>query len=284
MVEHSIIAARTFALLAMTVAVGCIGNEDVAGFDELESSFDSAALGQVDPADVSVVIANSLAPSALVPTDLGIHSLSNMSAATASSLRSANGASLRDLLEYAVGCALDVGDNFEFFWFDANGVKRQESYNGALGLARAWRNRALNVPEQHAVSACLAARTNWYEEPLSISQRGGLSRLSATADEINRYRYREGAFWGNLFGPTPYLQACYEESNVEYARARHRDCAAGHVESDSVVDCGMIAIVGSCQETCIGLTAGGYYFGCSARQEGLPPDVSMHLAVTVFLE
>ncbi len=284
MVEHSIIATRTFALLALTVVVGCIGSEEVGDIGKVELEIGTVTPDQADPSDRSVIVMNALQPSALMPTDLGIHALTNMSQNTLMALQRADGAPLRQLLKYALGCALDVDDNFEFFWFDANGVKRQESDSGALGLAPSWHDRALNVPEQHAVSACLAARTNWYGEPVSTSQRGGLSRLNATVDEINRYRYHEGAFWGNLFSQKPYLHACYEESNVEYARARHRDCAAGHVELDSVLDCGMIAIVGSCQETCIGLTAGGYYFGCSAHPEGLPAEMSMHLAVTVFLE
>lgn len=275
--------AIPFVLVAATVVTGCGADVDSAVGDLFEGE-DSSLLSRTEnSASQSIISPNSLDPLALQPSDLGVHPLSlpGMSATTAALVTGPDGTLVRKLLSYAVGCALGAHAKFDFSWVDATGTIHPESYFGSSGIAPAWPIRALNVAEQESVSACLASRTNWYGEKVQISMRG--AALGVNHDELTFFSIREGAFWGNLFSTTPFLRACYDADNVAHSRFKHRDCAAGHDENGTVLECGIIAIVGSCQQTCLAPAEDGYYPSCTVASGAFPSADQANRAITVFL-
>jgi len=285
MFDKSKLFAFPFVLVVATFITGCGVNVDTVSGGGIGDDPDSAIQSPGDPSMASVVVPNSLDPAALQATDLGRYPLAiqSMSLGTAERLTGPDGTLLRKLLKYAVGCALAADAQFEFYWADETGTTHPETYVGLRGLAPHWRTQALDVIEQEKVSACLAARTNWYGEAVQISMRGSDAALTVDEEERAFFTKREGAFWGNLFSSTPYLRACYDWPNVLYSRSVHRECAAGHVENDTVHECGMLVITGPCQTTCLTPSADGYYSSCTVHRDDLPFDAQTHHAITVFL-
>ncbi len=205
---------------------------------------------------------NALAPSALSATALSPAALSPAALQAILDPGSA-GALSRELLRYAVGCAFDQTQTFSFTWIDEGLNLHHETYSGLLGIATAWAKGPLDLKGQELVSACLAARTNWYGAPVVISMRSSHDPLKTMVQspEIAAYPDVEGGFWGNLFAASPYARACYSQSTVSNSRSHLRDCAAGHLNPDQTIStCGMIDIVGACETMCTGLNGGGQYY------------------------
>ena len=71
---------------------------------------------------------------------------------------------------------------------------------------------------------------------------------------------QRGAFWGNVFSATPYLNSCYRACTVNESRVQLRDCAAGHLQNNTLGECGMIQIVGSCAAACTNHDASSRYY------------------------
>jgi hypothetical protein len=190
-------------------------------------------------------------------------------------------------VKYAVGCALTPGESFAFSWTDTTGTVHAETYWGLLGLAPSWASGPLDAEGQRFVSACMAARTNYYGVPVEISVRADIDVLeqNTSAAELGAYSHIEGAFWGNLFAPAPYLRACYRAENVAHSRSMMRDCAAGHVNADgTIAQCGLLHSVGSCTTVCKKiLKAGGYYTHCDAEAGGDDDDAG-DFFITVGLQ
>lgn len=178
----------------------------------------------------------------------------------------------RVLVKYTVSCALSASQSFSFSWIDGEGVLREEVYPGQHGLAEAWAWGPLDQGGRERVSGCLAARTNRYGVSVQISMRSHERALrhEIGPGELEEYPHVEGAFWGDLFTATPYLRACYTEANVANSRAAQRDCAAGQVDpAGGILPCGMIEIVGSCDDLCSTLhPPGQYYRDCDDPDHG----------------
>jgi hypothetical protein len=286
MFDNSKLFSFPFMLVVAAFIGGCSGNVETALDWRIEGGGNSVMRGPEDPPIWSIVTPNSLDPSALVPTDLGRYPLSieQMSAATAALLTGPQGVRLRKLLKYAVECALDLDERFEFSWTDEGGITHEEIYRGAVGFAPNWPTLALNVTEQEWVSGCVAARTNRQAKAVPISMRGGASELDVDAQEREFFSKREGAFWGNLFSATPYMRACYDAQNVDHSLSMDRECATGYEdEGGAMSQCGMIRVVGSCQQTCQAAVGDGYYSSCQVQREELPPNAQTHRVITVFL-
>ena len=157
----------------------------------------------------------------------------------------------RQLVRYATSCALSPDQAFSFSWTDSKGTEHDELYPGELGLATTWATAPLTSQGARWVSACLASRVNYYGIPVSISSRAP-GVLTTSASERRAYAYEEGAFWGNVFGSTPAVFACYHLLTTSHSRGRARDCAAGHVDSEGYVEqCGIIRIIGPCSTACL---------------------------------
>jgi hypothetical protein len=208
----------------------------------------------------NALAANALAANALAANALAANSLAAIQASTPA------GADAREFVRYTVSCALDVTQTFAFNWTDTHDVVHTEIYVGLLGIAPTWATAPLtDETQQRLVSSCLAARVNWYGLTVLISVRSSEDPLQTLFGslEVLAYPRVEGAFWGNLFTETPYLNACYNAANVTNSRAAHRDCAAGHLDAGGhPVPCGMIALAGACSDVCGSVTSAGYYSSC----------------------
>ncbi|MRG90804.1 hypothetical protein [Polyangium spumosum] len=278
MSRKSMVAFFPFVVVTVMPLVGCVvqpGGEKV----------DAEAVGQ---AQFEINILNGLRPEALLAGgDLakGPLSLDAMSSSARAAIEAptAEGNRARLFLKYAVGCALGPGQGLSFTWTDGLGRVHQEDYEGEVGLAPAWQEAPLDEAGQQWVSACLGARTNRYGRVVDISMRGSAEGLGAVDDaERKEFPYEEGAFWGNLFAPEPYLRSCHDPANVDRARDVARDCAAG-LAGEGDQDCGIMEIMGPCATQCEELGADLYHPGCAAPQSGVPSGGKTEYVITVFL-
>ena len=234
--------------------------------------------GEIGSAPSELLNANALNMNAL-----NMNALSSISR-SAIQASSADGANSRELLRYTVSCALDATQSLSFSWTDAEGVAHDETYWGLMGLATTWETTPLSSSGEAWVSACLISRVNWYGAQVLLSSRGNIAGLNVIDPvERNAYTWEEGAFWGNLYGASPYAYSCSDTSNDSHSRSLLRDCAAGHLDAQGQpTDCGNIHRVGSCASSCDLLTpSGDYYKRC---QNGSGNAAQQAKAViTVFL-
>jgi hypothetical protein len=151
---------------------------------------------------------------------------------------------LVEFLNYTVSCALNSNQSLTI------PLAQPIVLHGGLGLAQTWTRRRIDAADQEAVSACLAARLNFFGVQVQISIRGrGLEPPSA--DEIAEYPLQEGAFWGNIFAEEPELFACTNRANVQNSYANLRFCSTGFpVPDGSTISCGPLRNVGSCSARC----------------------------------
>ena len=254
----------TSLFLAALLLVGCSGAPGSQEDPEGEIGIAASDLVSVNALNMNALNMNALNMNALNMNALNMSSLSPINLA-AIQAPTAVGELARQLLKYTVSCALDETQLFSFSWTDAASVVHSETYWGLLGLATKWSTKPLSASGQEWVSACLISRVNWYEAPVTISARGGISGLSVTGPlELIGYPREEGAFWGNLYEATPYAYSCSNPSNDGHSRALLRDCATGHLDIfGQLTDCGMIHRIGSCASYCNALTRyDGYYPQC----------------------
>jgi hypothetical protein len=227
------------APMLMVVLTGCIGEGGRGEADEGVGVAQQAALS------MNALSMNALSMNALSMNALSMNALQDPSA---------TGDLFRQLLQYTVGCALTPSQSLSISWTDASGNPESATYVGQLGLAPDWASAPrMHRSEQEWVSACLAARTNYFGVTVHISVRGSDPALidNTTDAELAAYPYVEGAFWGNLFASTPYLNACNVPANAAHSNADMRDCATGYPDPDGQRDpCGMIALTGSCDAQC----------------------------------
>lgn len=259
-------------ILLMT-ATGCMaaeleGDADM-GAEDLGSG--TGALVSMNALSTNALSFNALSFNALSFNALSFNAL-RPEASDALQDPGVGGELFRTLVRYTVGCALSASQSFQFSWTDSAGVIHEEVYPGQLGLAAAWGEHALDATGKQMVSACLAARTNRHGVSVVISMRSHQKPLrhDVGQHELDDFAYVEGAFWGDLFAETPRLRACYHEPNVQVARSAQRDCAAGQLDGAGGLEtCGMIEIVGSCQDLCGGLhPSGQYYKDCDDPDSG----------------
>jgi hypothetical protein len=232
-------------------------------------------------AEGSLVEGNALGVNGINLNGINLNGLNlnalNVASLSASSLKAiqdpgANGTLARSFIRYAVGCALNTSQTFNFTWKDSNNVIHHESYRGELGVAPTWATSPLDLNGQRFVSACLAARVNYYQVPVIISMRSLTEPLKTLtgSQELADYPEIEGAFWGNLWAPTPFIKACYNSATVANSRAWKRECATGHVLSDdTIAECGMIDIVGPCSEVCQNINGAGQYYPSCIEKPGV---------------
>jgi hypothetical protein len=227
----------------------------------------------VNALDPNGIAPNGIAPNGIAPNGIAPNALTPtaMSESARSSLRQEGlaGKLSRMFIEYAVSCAFTGGQTFEYTWND--GSAHAVSFNGAMGLAPDWQTRGLTATERRWVSACMAARTNYFGVSVTISLRGSHGALSAGAAEIDDYRHKEGAFWGDIFADTPTMKACYFTSEVAYARSLSRVCAT---LTDAGDGCGILESIGPCDAPPASCTASAENFDdCGGATE----------VITVFL-
>ncbi|WP_441292645.1 hypothetical protein ACSRUE_21610 [Sorangium sp. KYC3313] len=290
---------RTVALLAIPlVTTACIGAElDEASIDEASEE----AIGEAEAAVESnngifpnAIGRNALTLSSFSPRDLSLSALSwgafNQNVRAALQNPGPDGAMSRQLVQYVVSCALRQNQSLSFTWTDSGGVSHPETYTGFLGMADWWVYGPLTDPfYQRYITACLAARTNWYGVSVQISLRASQTSMASSIPERWAYLVREGAFWGNVFSTTPYVRACYSPPGVARARALQRDCAAGHLGVDPVTgatitqQCGPIEIVGSCDTLCGSVSSDGGFYSQCLENPAISSTVRTDVVITSFL-
>jgi len=264
-----------FVLMSVALLAGC-------GARPAEPSEDS----DIDSVGFGIGSANGLRPDALDPGNLAAAPLdpNKLDEQDLAAIQdtSPNGDLHRRFLEYAIGCALRPDQSFTFTY---RGAPDPVTYIGKHGLAPQWAESPLDDVGQAWVSACLAARTNWYGKRVPIWLQGAAEPLGDSAAGASE-TFEEGAFWGNLFADTPSLSACYVPGTEAGARADYRDCAAGHINADTgqVETCGLIEIVGSCDAACDSLNSDGYHPACGAPSPDLPSTEKTKYVITVFLD
>ncbi len=222
---------------------------------------------------------NALAGNALAGNALAGNALAG-NALAAIQDPSETGTLARQLLQYTVGCALTPSQSVSFSWTDSTGTVWPETYPGILGLDPDWATEPLtDVGKQQDISACLAARTNYFGIVVHLSVRGLQPALwnNTPPSELATYPYVEGGFWGNLFAPTPALYSCYDPANVANSIADNRVCATGYREANGqIAQCGIITLTGSCDQQCDFFDEiNQIYIGCG--------DTFLH-AITIGLE
>ncbi|MEO5727209.1 MAG: hypothetical protein ABIV93_09445 [Byssovorax sp.] len=227
---------------------------------------------------------NALTMNALTMNALTMNALSPSNLAAIQEPSTA-GDTTRMLLKYIVSCAFDATQSFGFTWKDGLNLVHEETYWGALALAKSWPTKPLSTSDQEWVSACLIARVNWYGVSVPLSIRGATGGLGVTDSvELDSYDREEGAFWGNLFAVSPRAYSCNYGPNNSHSRWALRDCAAGHINAHgSLTDCGMIDRLGSCNTHCSPLTSSGVYHPWCRNSTG-PDAVQVSAVVTVFLQ
>jgi hypothetical protein len=211
---------RLIALgLLLFSAVGCGGSGDDAATSAPRGRIVEEILGSnalISNALISnALISNALISNALISNALISNALiSNAlisNALISNALRSdgfTEGALSRQFLSYLYSCAMPLGSKINV---SINGTD-YGTYEGALGIAPEWGTEGGKCDEhcQRWVTACLLARTNFWGVPVKISLRGDKAGLTPDTDEKKRFPLREGAYFGNLFGPNGVnnLHAC----------------------------------------------------------------------------
>ena len=236
---------------ALLLAAGCVSTEEEDGIvEDAEQELASSNALVPNAINPNAINPNALDPSALGASPLSLASIGSSSLAAIQDPGSAGNMS-RQFLRYAVSCAFNPTQSFAFSWTDEKGAVRNEVYWGDLGFAPGWATQKLDVMGQEWVTACLAARTNWYGTSVLISMRSVMASTRASAAEIDAYPHEEGAFWGNLFAAKPFVRSCYWAGNISRSRSSYRDCATGHIDNQSnVLECGPIHIIGACDTYC----------------------------------
>lgn len=183
----------------------------------------------------------------------------------------------RSLVKYSVGCALNEGD---ILFATVDGVYYE--FPGNLGVAPAWRDRALNSDEAEAVSACLLAHVNYYQVPVAISVRDLISTL-APGEETD-FSWYEASFFGNLFNNPQQKYVCVGDpapdfTQVDPANAGDRylrRCSDVEVAGSNVTMC-EFTFVGACADVCT-FAADGSIVSCAANGQNFQRVASVWLA------
>lgn len=260
---------------SVTASILVVGLAVVTGCTQADPDSDAEDVGEEHS---SIIVSNGIVSNGIVSNGIvsnGIVSngiVSNgLSPEDQAAIESPDedGEAARMFVRYAIACALTPSQALDFSWTDSSGVIHDEHYAGELGLAPNWATGPLGLEGQHWVTACMASHVNFYGVHVTISVRSGEKplRLRPNHPELAAYNKIEGAFWGNLWAPQPYINACYNNANVNNSRAHQRDCATGHLEQDgSVSECGIINVMGSCSSVCKSYSSSrGYYEDCRLK-------------------
>lgn len=166
------------------------------------------------------------------------------------------------LLTYTVHCALAPN---EVVFLTAGGITYQ--FTGALNLAPGWKKYPLvDAYDRQVMTGCLLAHVNEFEIPVHISLQAG--NLSATQDELTRFIFHEGAFYGDLFelaqpmyactgDPAPDFSVAYPNHDTTAGDRLLRRCTDVETPGGTTTLCGF-QYAGACSDVCDSTISGGY--------------------------
>src|SRR5262245_50780162 len=122
---------RSLGLLVLLVgSLTACGGAGQGEDEELVGSAEGALVNE-NALNVNALNVNALNVNALNVNALNVNALS-ADALAALTDPGSNGALVRQLLEYTVGCALDTSQSFGFSWTDTLGFDHPETYWGQL--------------------------------------------------------------------------------------------------------------------------------------------------------
>lgn len=197
-----------------------------------------------------------------------------------------------ELVEYGARCALAAGAVVPIQTFD--GPDQVPDAPG-LGLAPDWRKRGLSPEEQAWLMACLLAHVNAGGQAVDISARGPHPALATTAQELARFTYLEGAFYGRFGDPGD-----PDEAGLTYQRACYGPAlgkcgaAAPTILYDRLCTipggCPHLVVVGPCEAkpsapaACKPRTGDAYDECYPIASSGPPPSEKHRAVITTYLD
>nr|HEX4318779.1 hypothetical protein [Kofleriaceae bacterium] len=202
------------------------------------------------------IILNSLLPSQIQNTTLGNAPLT--AKAVNPYAQTTDG---QQYLTYLIGCALASNQSITV----TVGLAKNVVIPGVMGLTSAWTTRALTAQERQYVSACVMSRTNYFGDPISISDRGNWNGLQLTQQEYNQYGVEEGVFFGDILNGSAnaYMHACIgvdQAIDDTQSDLPYRKCATGTSYCN-------FANQGNCADVCSGRDGGNSWTSCGSTHD-----------------
>ena len=167
-------------------------------------------------------------------------------------------AEVREVAKYLARCALAPED---VLVATVDGIEYE--FPGLLSVAPEWKDEALTPESEEAMTACLMAHVNDFAIPVHISLRG--IGQSVTEEEIARFPWNEGTFFGNVFADAPTKYACSGDDAPDFELGfPHpagdrllRRCIDVDEGDGTTTRCGF-EYVGSCSDICDTYVDGNY--------------------------
>jgi len=185
-----------------------------------------------------------------------------------------------EVMTYVVRCALAAGSSLTYTYSG-----KTYTWNGALGLAPGWSSgSAATTNEKQVVTACLAAHVNKFGRSVSIAVEGEKAtgtQIPVQSGELTTYSFREGAFFGNVYGSTSYLYSCIDHTDPSSSQSSVRACAFD-ASDNGTSPCGDILQVGSCSSYCTADSSNTYYKTCTYGGVTYKPITTRMLPADVY--
>lgn len=211
--------SRRPALLFSVFAVAlCLGCAPIARAEVSENALTDNALTD------NALTDNALTENALTDNALTENALTD-NALTAAALKDPKA---RLFLKYLIRVAFKPSQCETFQWPDPQTGSFPATYCGRLALCPQWQSRGVkdDIDCQEWVTAGLLAHLNAFGIKVPFSARAVNPPLLVVSEfEATAFRYREAAFWGNLFKRPRALYAASDVRNVEIAKLNRRLCA-----------------------------------------------------------
>jgi hypothetical protein len=193
---------RNAALVAALLVSGCatqVEGEDSPGLEQLDAlTFNALTFNALTFNALSAnARANPIMPDVPLDSDSyngGIEDLKNQ-------LSDPTGRT-QEFFHYLVTCALEPGQTVDYK-DELFGGLYSASYEGELGLCPSWHTGKASDACRQVVSSCLLSRQNAFGVSVQLSMRGhdgDTNVLKTEPDELKDFDWREGAFFGDVFG------------------------------------------------------------------------------------
>jgi len=180
------------------------------------------------------------------------------------------GDNARELFKYIVSCALPASAVIDVGAY---------SFDGGLGLAPEWGepDGSCDGSCQQWVSACVISRLDYLGVERTISVRGTNPALQTSSSERKTYSVDEATYYGDIFNGPVKAYACLGPGQTQDTR----------VCGPSIASCGVVDVLGSCQQLCGPVRSDGSFPDCrvpatggTCNERGTTYDGS----ITVFLQ
>jgi hypothetical protein len=173
-------------------------------------------------------------------------------------------------MQYVVKCAKPSGTTVT--WTNPQ-TGTSYTWQGLLGLAPSWTNRAMTTAEQQVLTACLLAHANKYgvHVPIAIEGRTASgATLAQGSGELTTYSVQEAAFFGNtVTGDGSFV--CLDHATWDASRSSARACGYDTKASGASTACPPMYQVGACNNFCTLDATKTYYTTCTYNGKTYQP-------------